>query len=136
MITKAHIQHYKSIADASLFFRPTNVIVGPNGSGKSNILDSLYFLHDCVTNDVDTAITIRHGIDSLRQWSRKRPYHIIIDLQFKNEEGSGTYRVVISSNKGNFRISRGVLARGLDDLHFIDLQEIDKVSRYQLVLSA
>lgn len=71
---------------------------------KSNIFDALYFLHDCVSNDIDTAITRRHGIDSLRQWSRTRPYDITIDLSLENEQGKGSYKVVISSNRGNFRI--------------------------------
>jgi len=104
LITSAHISHYKSISDAALKFRPLNVIVGPNGSGKSNILDALYFLHDCVSDDVDTAVTKRHGIDSLRQWSRTRPYNITIDLYFENNIGSGRYKVVIASSKGNYII--------------------------------
>jgi predicted ATPase len=104
LITAAHIQHYKSVANAQLPLRNINVIVGPNGAGKSNILDALYFLHDCVSNDIDTAITRRHGIDSLRQWSKTRPYDITIDLSLENEQGTGAYKVVISSNRGNFRV--------------------------------
>jgi predicted ATPase len=104
VITYAHIQHYKSISDASLHLRPINVIVGPNGSGKSNVMDAIYFLHDCAVSDIDTAITKRHGIDSLRQWSRTRPYNINITIAFRNHVGSGNYKVIISSNRGNFRI--------------------------------
>ena len=104
MIRSAEISHYKSVAEASLRFRDQVVIVGPNGSGKSNILDAIYFLRDCVVDDIDTAVTKRHGIDSIRQWSRTRPYNIILSLSFENSEGSGSYRVVISSSKGNYRI--------------------------------
>lgn len=104
MITSAHIQHYKSVADISVSLRPINIIVGPNGSGKSNILDALYFLHECVSDDIETAITKRHGIDSLRQWSRTRPYNITIEIKFETKKGSGEYRVIISSNRGAFRI--------------------------------
>jgi predicted ATPase len=104
MIRIARIRHYKSIEQASLTLGPINIIVGPNGSGKSNILDAIYFLHDCVSHDIDTAVTRRHGIDSLRQWSKTRPYDITLDLEFENEGGFGAYKVVISSNRGNFRI--------------------------------
>jgi predicted ATPase len=104
MITFAQIQHYKSIAEASLSLHPINVVVGPNGSGKSNLLDALYFLHDCLVNDVDTAVNRRHGIDSIRQWSRRKPYNITLDLKFRNEMGEGGYKVVISSNRGTFRV--------------------------------
>jgi predicted ATPase len=104
MITSAQIQHYKSIAEASLSLRPINVVVGPNGSGKSNLMDALYFLHDCFVNDVDTAVNRRHGIDSIRQWSRRKPYNITLDLKFRNEAGEGGYKVIISSNRGTFRV--------------------------------
>lgn len=104
MITKATISHYKSINEAELIFRKINVIVGPNGSGKSNLLDAIYFLHDCAVDDIDTAVTKRHGIDSLRQWSRTRPYNINIALEFINEHGNGNYKVTISSNKGQYKI--------------------------------
>jgi predicted ATPase len=104
LITAAHIQHYKSVADVHLPLRNINVIVGPNGSGKSNILDALYFLHDCISNDIDTTITRRHGVDSLRQWSKTRPYDITIGLHLENEQGKGEYKVIISSNRGNFRV--------------------------------
>lgn len=104
MIIRAEISHYKSIAEASLSFRERVIIVGPNGAGKSNILDAIYFLRDCVVDDIDTAVTKRHGIDSIRQWSRTRPYNIIILLQFQNARGSGSYRVAISSSKGNYKV--------------------------------
>lgn len=104
MITSAQISHYKSISEAFLKFRNLNVIVGPNGSGKSNILDALCFLHDCASDDIDTAITKRHGIDSLRQWSRTRPYNIIIEISFANDLGHGQYKLVIASNKGSYKI--------------------------------
>lgn len=104
MIVSAEISHYKSIFDAHLKFSDRNIIVGPNGSGKSNILDALYFLRDCARDDIDTAVTKRHGIDSIRQWSRTKPYNITIAIRFNNSHGTGYYRVVISSSKGHYRI--------------------------------
>lgn len=104
MLTSATVAHYKSLQEANLRFGKRNVIVGPNGSGKSNILDAIYFVHDCASSDIDTAVTKRHGIDSIRQWSRTRPFNITIDLSFSNEVGRGNYKVVISSAKGNYRI--------------------------------
>lgn len=132
MITSALISHYKSISEANLKFGAVNVIVGPNGSGKSNLLDALYFLHDCVSDDIDTAVTKRHGIDSIRQWSRTRPFNIILDVNFKNRSGEGNYRVVISSNKGNYRIIEELGSwYGIDPRHAIRGRASDTAPRYQ-----
>ena len=41
-IKTAHIQNFRSVADATLEFTPgINILAGPNGSGKSNILRAL-----------------------------------------------------------------------------------------------
>jgi predicted ATPase len=104
MFTYAKIHHFKSISEANLRLKNKNLIVGPNGSGKSNILDALYFLHDAAVDGIDTAITKRHGIDSIRQWSKTRPYNIKMDVGFANDLGVGSYEVVLSSVKGEYRI--------------------------------
>ncbi len=45
MITRLHVQNFKSLRDIELELGPLNVLVGPNMSGKSNILDALRFFH-------------------------------------------------------------------------------------------
>jgi len=97
MLIKADISHFKSIADEQLIFGPINILVGVNGSGKSNILDAIYFVRDCAVQDLETAINLRHGIESIRQWSRTKPYNIKISLEFNNSSGEGSYNLVIGS---------------------------------------
>lgn len=104
MITNISVSHYRSIFHADLHLNRINLIVGANGSGKSNIIDAIYFLHDCCTSDVETALTKRHGIDSVRQWSKTRPFHISIELYFASQGGWGRYKVVLASAKGDHRV--------------------------------
>lgn len=104
MLKNVAISHYRSLSDVSLSFERINVIVGPNGSGKSNLIDCLNFIKDATTDDLDYATTKRHGVESIRQWSRSRPYNINIELKFEAENGSGRYKVSLSSSKGTFRV--------------------------------
>lgn len=109
MLIRAEVTNYKSIASADLFFGEENVIVGPNGVGKSNFLDALHFIRDAANDGLDHAITKRHGINSIRRWSKTRPYNIIIKLTFEGKQGSefrtfGEYRLVISSSGGEYSV--------------------------------
>ncbi|URI15962.1 AAA family ATPase [Brevundimonas albigilva] len=112
MIIHADIYHYKSIAEAHVDFTDVNVIVGMNGVGKSNVVDAISFISDCLSEDLDTAITRRHGIESVRQWSRTRPYHVTIELHIRNRSGSGRLKVTIESGRG------GVFSVGEEEAHW------------------
>ena len=104
LITHAYISRFKSVADEHIDFGRINILVGQNANGKSNIVDALYFLHDAVSEDLDTAVIKRHGIESIRQWSKTRPYHITIEVHFENSGGNGKYKFVLSSARGAYKI--------------------------------
>ena len=38
MITRIHIQNYRSFVDAEVKLRPFSLVIGANGSGKTNLL--------------------------------------------------------------------------------------------------
>jgi predicted ATPase len=104
MIIRAEISNYKSISTADLSFSKENVVVGQNGVGKSNLLDAFHFIRDAVWDGLDHAITKRHGIVSIRRWSKTRPYNISIKLCIKNQIGSGEYRITLASGGGDFSV--------------------------------
>ena len=104
MLTRAEVSNYKSIAAVDLNFEAENVIVGQNGVGKSNLLDAFHFMRDAIRDGLDQAITRRHGILSIRRWSKTRPYNISMKFCFKSPKGSGDYRFVIASGGGDFSV--------------------------------
>ena len=104
MLASLKVSNYRSIGDVELKFNKSNVIVGPNGAGKSNLIDSLNFVRDCVVEDLDSATTKRHGADSVRRWSKFKPYNVNIELSFKAPRQSGVYKVALSSSGGLFRV--------------------------------
>ena len=104
MITELAISHYKSITDEVVKLDDVNVLIGKNGSGKSNIVDALSFLSDIATDDLDFAITKRHGSDSIRQWSKFKPYNITLAVKIKSDIGEGYYKIVLSSSMNSYRL--------------------------------
>lgn len=61
MITKVHIENFRSLRDVTVELGPLTVLVGKNGSGKSNFLDAISVLHDAVRHGLDAAVTQRGG---------------------------------------------------------------------------
>lgn len=44
MLTKLHIQNFKSLKEVTLDLQPVNLLIGPNNSGKTNLLKAVEFL--------------------------------------------------------------------------------------------
>ena len=83
------------------------MLVGANGTGKSNFIDAIRFMKDAVQFDLDRAVSERHGIDSIRQWSPRKPYNVKVELGLRrSKERHGKYAVTLASQRGNFQIVR------------------------------
>ncbi len=106
MIRRLTVEHFKSIERLDLPLGRMMLLVGPNSSGKSNVIDAIRFIKDAVSYDLDRAVSDRHGIDSIRQWSPSRPYHVSISLNMDSRAGTGHFSVTLGSAKGHYRIIR------------------------------
>ena len=65
MITKLHLQNWKSFKDSIVYIDPLTFLIGTNASGKSNVLDAFQFLHLLMRGQTleDAANAIRGGQD-------------------------------------------------------------------------
>jgi predicted ATPase len=106
MLTHLHVEHYRSIAQCDIGLGTCNVFVGANESGKSNVIDAIRFMRDAVSHGLDRAIADRHGIESIKQWSPSRRYHVTVCLKLGSPASTGEYRLTISSRKETYQIIR------------------------------
>ena len=125
MITKLSVQHYRSIEALELSMGPVNVFVGPNSAGKTNIIDALKFVRDALQNGLDQAVTERHGIQSVRQWSPTKPYHVTLSVEIRPNAlkargyftftlGSSGNEYIILNEEANWTNVRRVVRRQRD----------------------
>ena len=68
-ITKLTVENFKSFDKLEVELRPFNIIVGSNASGKSNLLDVFKFLRDIADDSLESAIGIRGGAETLRNFN-------------------------------------------------------------------
>ena len=61
------VRNFKAIRDSKrLKLTPLTVLIGNNGSGKSSLIEALETFHTFVTQDLDTAFQVWHGIEHIR----------------------------------------------------------------------
>jgi len=106
MISRLRIEHYKSLEKVELNLKSLTVFVGPNGSGKSNIVDAFRFVRDAVRLGLDRSIAERHGIDSIRQWSPRKPYDVTLRVDVKTDYGHGYLSFSLASKSGSHVVKK------------------------------
>jgi predicted ATPase len=107
LLKRVDVSNFKSIERSVVEFGRRNIIVGPNATGKSNLLDVLKFTRDAAQVGLDEAVSMRHGIDSIRRWSKTRPYIISIKLEFVDllQNEKGFFKFSLASKGGEFTVT-------------------------------
>jgi len=104
MITRVQVKNFRNLADIDVQLGPLTVLVGRNGTGKSTFLDVLRFVRDALRLGLETAISQRGGIDTLRRWSpRGRTNDIEISLELEETDGSARYSFLLGTGRGEKR---------------------------------
>ena len=107
-IVKVWARNFRSIEHAELELGPLTVLVGPNASGKSNLLDILGLLGDAARHGLETAITLRGGIDSIgRRSPSGRVYGPEIGFEYESQQGTLKYSFSLMRRRdGGYRVKQ------------------------------
>ena len=85
-LTRLQVQNFRSLQDVNIELGAVNVLFGPNGAGKSSLLDTIWFVRDCVVRGVDEASSFRnHGYAALWDGADEGA-HISIKVESKSLE--------------------------------------------------
>jgi len=123
MIGNLHVENFKSLEKLDLDISRMNVFVGPNNAGKSNIVDSLLFLRQLVTEGAP-AVNSRGGFRSI-VFDGQLNREILIRLKgeitvSRKEQTPFKYEMGISGGPNYFSITKE---------HFATLTSADRETR-------
>ena len=66
VIERLKVRNFKSFKELDIELNDLNVLIGPNASGKSNFVQIFRFLKDIVCHGLDNAVSLRGGVEYLR----------------------------------------------------------------------
>lgn len=129
-IESIRLQNFKTFRDIHLRdIPPFLVVVGANGTGKSTLFDVFGFLHDCLKNNVRSALDKRGRFKEVisRDSNGKS---ILIEIQYRmlitGSERLVTYILEIAERKGTPYVKREILrykrGRHGKPFHFLDFK--------------
>lgn len=103
IITKVHVQGYRSLEDVVVDLNPITVLVGPNGSGKSSFADVFVFLQDCLLSSPEVALDKRGGFGQVITRTGQCPDRIALRVEIESHF-KGSYSIVLKQSAKGFSI--------------------------------
>ncbi|HAK79073.1 MAG TPA: chromosome segregation protein SMC [Runella sp.] len=91
MLTKLHIQNFKSLKEVTLDLQPVNLLIGPNNSGKTNLLKAVEFLGNYRLSEM--------SLDKFRQDCFKHEdVEIVVGAEAAEQSYVGKYKLDVSKD--------------------------------------
>ncbi|HEY7329058.1 MAG TPA: AAA family ATPase [Gemmataceae bacterium] len=84
---------WKSIRDATIDFRPLNVLIGANGAGKSNLVSIFKLMSEMIEGRFQIYVGITGGAESLLHYGSKQTQVIDVRFRFTTEGGEYAYGI-------------------------------------------
>ncbi len=100
MITRFHVQGFRSLKDLTLDLKPLNVLVGHNDCGKTNTLDALLTLSR-LAQELTTEIWTTEGAFRDDRWGRDIDDSLVFEVGYPGKQKEESYHVELGhTNQG------------------------------------
>ncbi len=90
-LTSLRLAGWKSIRDATIDFRPLNVLIGANGAGKSNLVSFFKLMSEMMAGRFQEYIGTTGGAEALLYFGSKQTSVLKADFRFAAEQGQINY---------------------------------------------
>lgn len=89
-IQHVEIKGFKSIRNATVELKPTNILIGANGAGKSNFVSFFAFAVASLDGALDSFVNLHGGATAFLHNGAKQTKHIFWRFDVESDEGSGS----------------------------------------------
>lgn len=101
-ISKISVTGYKSLRNVRIELTDLSILVGPNGAGKSNLIDALRFVRDIISSNLDHALRVRGGLNSVLHRSSEDISSFCISMILELDHGvSAKFGFTVGQNSKN-----------------------------------
>ena len=99
LLSKLHLEGFRSIKNADIALRPLNVMIGANGVGKSNLIDFFRMLNFMMSKSFqDPYMRERGPASAILHFGPATTDKIRADLMFETAGGKNHYRFTLSDS--------------------------------------
>ena len=99
MITKLHIEGYKSIKDQDVELRPINVLIGGNGIGKTNFISTFNLLRSIFEDELQIYCDKKGGANTLLYMGKKRTSEITLEMHFEKNGYQNQFKINLEGGR-------------------------------------
>ena len=101
MITKLHIEGYKSIKNQDIELMPINVLIGGNGIGKTNFISTFNLLRSIFEDELQDYVIKKGGANTLLYMGKKRTSEIVIEMHFEKNGYQNEFNIKLEEAQDN-----------------------------------
>lgn len=105
MITKLHIEGYKSIKNQEIELKPINILIGGNGIGKTNFISTFNLLRSIFEDELQNYVERKGGANTLLYMGKKQTSEIFLNMHFDKNGYHNEFKVNLEEAQDNLIVN-------------------------------